>query len=927
MISRRILLKSLIYGSIQISTLNIPHLETCADYEPCSSPLTDDKEYIYCEAAQFTQFGGWLLDTQFVEQMGSAYLLASGMGSPVADAEVTIPVISPGNYRVWIRCKDWYPPYSPGRFAITVNGRRSPMKFGKSDDTSWKWVTDDQTYMLRSSASITLKDLTGYYGRCAGIILTNDPSFHPPSNVEILRKSLKERAGNLSVPEANQHSEIVVVGGGIAGCCAALAVARLGRKVYLVTDRPVLGGNCSEEIFVVPYGATSISPYNYYWRETGIIGEIEEDVVWQYGASERTGWSRVLLSLILEEANITLLTGYRLIDVAKVPDQAAIKSVTCINVDTRTKIVLNARYFVDATGDGTLGALSDVTLRYGRESSSEFGESLAPRSRDRAVSGATLQFKVRNLGSRVNYDCPDWVPQFTSEDFSKGGRDPDRTHDGYWWIEYGGLHKTKFLEDAELIRDTLLLILYGVWNYKKNRSPERGDMRNYGLGYVATVLGKRESRRIEGDYILTQNDVQNQASFPDTVAYGGWRIDLHDPAGFYSTSPQVVNPVFVLPYQIPLRMLYSKDLSNLFMAGRCHSASHVGLGSARVMKTLGLCGQAVGTAAHLCLERQVEPRTLSTEHIEELQQLLLKGDVYLPRIKNRDSRDIARSATVRASSMAEGDFTLFPATSTCSLCSMSLQRAVVFPTPENGVLHDIQLLLSSTTAQTNVSTALYALNSSTPPSPDSRPLIRAKLKAKSIARWVKFDINKRIRSPYCCLTIEPNAYANCYLMPRTLAQFDSYYWDKEDWHPKFAYEQYAIVVDGGNLRAWPANVLNGVNRFNENVWMSDPKRGLPSWIELDFGSEKDFNTVLLYFDTDLSGGTCSRYSWVPEDYSIMHYSNSKWTTCVNETKNYHRFRRHSFEDTSASKLRVTVQKARNGYTFARIYEIRVYLDR
>jgi hypothetical protein len=226
---------------------------------------------------------------------------------------------------------------------------------------------------------------------------------------------------------------------------------------------------------------------------------------------------------------------------------------------------------------------------------------------------------------------------------------------GYWWIEWGGSVDT--IRDGERIRFELLSIVTGVWDYIKN-SGKFPKAANWAMDWVGMLPGKRESRRIEGDHILTQQDLMGlNPPLPDAVAIGGWGLDEHPPGGFDDTEkPPYVSTKLPGPYNIPLRSLYSKDISNLFMAGRNASCSHVAFTSTRVMATCAVMGQAAGTAAALCAKHKITPRKLYEDKskLNQLQQTLLRDDQVIIGVKNTDPLDLALAAKVTASESSDG---------------------------------------------------------------------------------------------------------------------------------------------------------------------------------------------------------------------------------------------------------------------------------
>lgn len=432
--------------------------------------------------------------------------------------------------------------------------------------------------------------------------------------------------------------EFCVVGGGIAGICAAVAAARRGAKVALMHDRPVLGGNASSEIRMHICGA-----HGKNMRETGILEEIELDNLYLNPTPTYAMWDAVLYQKVRFEPNITLLLNCSCTSAET--DSATIKSVKGWQLTTEITHTVEADLFADCSGDSILAHLAGAEYRIGREASSEFNEDILPPVADKKTMGMSCLIQGREMSTPQPFVRPEWANYYASED--------DLPHRGlgigtnYWWIELGGEYDS--IHDTEMLRDMLLKVSYGVWDLIKNRSKHSEAFTNYCLDWVGHLPGKRESRRCVGDHIMTQNDVRAEGKFDDIAAYGGWSMDDHHPAGIATREkPTIFHPA-PSPYGIPYRALYSKNISNLFFAGRNISATHAAMSSTRVMATCAIMGQAVGTAAALATQNNCTPRRIYTEHISELQQTLMNDDCYLP----WQTRDIPK-LTSDAALSAEG---------------------------------------------------------------------------------------------------------------------------------------------------------------------------------------------------------------------------------------------------------------------------------
>ena len=460
------------------------------------------------------------------------------------------------------------------------------------------------------------------------------------------------------VTHHRMECDLLVAGGGMSGVCCALAAARLGARVILVQDRPVLGGNASSEIRMHIVGATGLHaglPLALEPREGGLIEEIRLELAVRNPQRSPAVADLILYELCRAEPNLTLLlnttvTGARV-------EHGRITEVTAERPSTEDRFTLAASMFADCTGDGRLGVEAGAPFRRGREGRKEFGERLAPDAGDARTLGSTLLFQARKHDRPMPYAAPPWVRRFKAGDFAlrpfgKSGSDLGLEY-GYWWIEWGGCLDT--LKDNERIRDELLAITLGVWNHIKNESGL--DVSHWALEWIGFVPGKRESRRFVGRHILTESDVLSSRPFADAIAYGGWPIDTHPPEGVDAPAepPCTQNHVPWL-YDIPLRCCVTPAVRNLFFAGRNISATHLAFASTRVMATCAAVGQGVGIAAALALRAGVDPVAIPDDAslLERIQQRLLRDDAYLIGVLNADDDDLARRATVCASSAQPG---------------------------------------------------------------------------------------------------------------------------------------------------------------------------------------------------------------------------------------------------------------------------------
>jgi hypothetical protein len=442
--------------------------------------------------------------------------------------------------------------------------------------------------------------------------------------------------------------DLAVIGGGLSGVCAAITAARAGLKVVLAQDRPVLGGNGSSEVRLWILGATSHMGNNNRWaREGGVIDEFMVENTHRNREGNPVFVDALLLEMVAREPNITLLLNTAVHDLEKSGD-GAIRSLRAFNSQNSTEYIITAPLFCDATGDGLVGFLAGAAFRMGAESRDEFGEGMAPGAEFGGLLGHSLYFYSRDTGRPVKFTPPSFalrditkIPRY--KDFS-----PDEQGCKLWWVEYGGRMDT--VHDTEEIKWELWKVIYGVWNYIKN-SGKFPEAENMTLEWVGSLAGKRESRRFEGDLMLSQRDLIGQIPHPDDVSFGGWAIDLHPADGVYSPVDGCTQYHAKGVYGIPYRTMYSRNIKNLFLAGRIISASHVAYGSTRVMATCGHGAAAVGLAAALCKKYNALPRDIATgDRLAELQRELLKRGQYIPGVPLRDPADLAPQARVSATS-------------------------------------------------------------------------------------------------------------------------------------------------------------------------------------------------------------------------------------------------------------------------------------
>lgn len=581
---------------------------------------TSTAHLVLVEAESFADTGGWVIDQEFADHMGSAFLLAHGMGTPVADAHTDIQIPEAGAYRVWVRTRDWVAPWNapgaPGRFNLLINGKHLEATFGTQGE-AWHWHDGGTIELPSGKIVLALHDLTGFDGRCDAIVLAADASFRPPDDGPVLAAFRKQALGLGPLPEDAGPFDLVVVGGGIAGSTTAISAARLGLRVALIQDRPVLGGNSSSEIRVSPVGDVNLPPY----PALGVVVAELDSAHRGFAKPAATYDDEKKHRVVNAEKNIHLFMNTHAFAVEKQGNK--ITAVTARDLMTSRELRFSAPLFADCTGDADIGFLAGAEFRYGRESKAETGEPSAQVVADRHTSGTTIMWYSEDTGGPVQFPQTPWALQFSEETVQNA------TNGGVHWE--AGCSRDQ-LAEAELIRDSLFRAIYGNWSYQKNQSADKAKYENLRLvGWVGYVAGKRETRRLLGDVVLGEQDIVESRAFPDACVTATWCMDLHVPdpknlAQFQDDSFRTV-AVYIKkpPYAIPYRCFYSRNIDNLFMAGRDISVTHVALGSVRVQRTTGMMGEVVGMAAAIAHKHNTSPRGVYENHLAKLKDAMTRG--------------------------------------------------------------------------------------------------------------------------------------------------------------------------------------------------------------------------------------------------------------------------------------------------------------
>ena len=591
-------------------------------------------ETVFLETEAFTDWGGWKHDTQFMDQMGSPYLLAHGLGKPVDDAKTAFVVRESATYDVWVRTKNWLawvktqqglevPADVPGTFEISVNGKTLPAVLGTQGQGEWLWTKTGSVELKKNAwNTVALHDLDGFDGRCDAVVFTTEANpqaiLDGPRHPSVVVKSAPQK-----------DYDLVVVGGGIGGICTAISAARLGLQVALVHDRPVLGGNNSSEVRVHLGARQNLAPYPR-------LGDLLAEFGPRYGQNAENAGNyadELKMAAVKAEQNIDLFLETH---VNKVETEGGrITAVYGQHTRFGTSRPFKAKWFADCTGDGTVGFLAGADWRQGREASSETGEKRAPEVADTKTMGASVQWRAVKGAGTSEFPLKPWMIRF---DESNGRAEMK----GDWDWE-AGIGRDQ-IKEGEYIRDYGLLVAFSNWAFAKNVSSKKAKFADKELEWVAYIAGRRESRRLMGDFILDEEQIFARKWERDATCACTWSIDLHLPKTVEQTKftgePFRSNAHHhqIYPYPIPYRCLYSRNVPNLFMAGRNVSVTHNALGTARLMRTHGMMGEVLGMAASLCKKYGCDPRGVYTDHLDELKALMEKGvgdgEAYPPQLYN-----------------------------------------------------------------------------------------------------------------------------------------------------------------------------------------------------------------------------------------------------------------------------------------------------
>jgi len=886
---------------------------------------------IWLDTADFAETGGWQIDSQFVLQMGQPFLIAiQKPGVPVADAVTRTNIPQAGRYRVWVRNRNWLREHGPGRFTVSINGQPAGRSFGMAPSEEWIWEIAGDFDLPAGSCSLRLIDQSGYFARCAAIVITDNFDQTPPQEKERLRVW---RASLLGLPAIVQDGcswDVVVAGGGPGGVPAAVAAARHGKKVLLIQSRPVLGGNASTEAGVGFDGASSRQPHA---RESGIAEEIR-----RLRDYHDTTYQEALERLVVAEQQKGYLTI--LLDELVIGAETNDNRITAVIVQNNRSLVRtrhSARVCIDCTGDGWLGYFAGAHYRIGREARWQHNEELAPERADNitmsgCLMGGCVSFKAEKRDRPVPFAIPNWCYRFPA---GRAFGRPISGVQGHWWIENPGDYDD--LWEAERTRDELFRISLSFFGWLKHDWDEKEKAANYDLVRMPIYNAKRENRRFIGDVVLTEKDCVNQTVFPDAIGHAGWTIDVHHPRGIFSGEEGPFHANMHVPLvQIPFRSLYSRNIDNLLFAGRCISVSHVALGTVRVQNTIAVAGQAAGTAAALMCTHQVSARGLYHDWLDELQQTLLRQDQFIPGLSSHDPKDRARNAKVCASSVSKQEMFQPLQGVPGTWKTLDIPRAGMLPRNEETGIPAVWLYLRN--VNQHVSVVRAHLRQERDPGRfwnDADLAVATATLQPGFEGWVAFPVRLVVPERYLWIWLEPSpgiAWRTLDMAP--LDWFRGY--DAGDGKGFVVDQRWGMMTrleDPTPVLAdcSPDQVINGFGRIidpKHTLWVSDPDQSLPAELTLTWEAEQTLTQISLTFDTDMNNPPMTfpkiKVSpYVVTDYRLEFQCQGAWHELLTVHGNFMRRQVHDFPIVRATALRLTVL-ATGGDPSARVIEIRCY---
>lgn len=726
--------------------------------------------------------------------------------------------------------------------------------------------------------------------------------------------------------------DVCVVGGGLSGVCAAIAAARLGSRVALINNRGYIGGNASAELYITVNGATGAQEFNFFAREDGIIEEILLENLHRNPAGNRYIWDAVLLDFIFAEKNIDLYLNTTVYAADTEGDR--IRAVDALSSVSEERYRFSAPVFIDDTGDGTLGYLAGAHYMVGRESRDTYGEQIAPEVADNWVQPSTLVFYGVDTGKPVKYIAPRFAMDVAKETKLLKNRviPPDSFARNQWYYELGG-DKDQAHGMTDIMNEQRAFV-YGVWDYIKNSGKFPAE--NYDLAYVSCMPAKREWRRLRGDVVLTENDLINQTQFDDVIAYGGWSIDLHALEGVYSDDIQNRHYILKGIFRISFRACYSENISNLLVASRCMSASHVAHGSTRLIATLSMVGHAVGAAAHLCAKHGVSARELYRSHMDELRFVLTKGGHTVLGTPYRDAADIAQSARLTVSSTKATGVTKADGT-------VRLDSAMALVLPVGKGLPSLSLFAAAT-EDTALSYKVYLPSNHESYNPETLLTSGSvRIPASATPEKVTLPLCLDVQDRYVFIQLEPNDKLSLAFsremqpMILTLVRRKNEHettWDVEKRCVKdYMYRQpsYSLCfeADGADCYA-KENLTNGFMRPYDgaNLWVANGVDG--EFIELALDKAQPLDKLVLTFDSGFNRVYKNARSYdfdaMPEvvrDFDVYLAANGKERLVQSVRDNYQRICSLPMGGKTADRVKI-VFRATNGVNAVRVFGVSLY---
>lgn len=769
---------------------------------------------------------------------------------------------------------------------------------------------------------------------------------------------IEQKPGTGTLPVVHNHFDFVVIGAGPAGIGAALIAARNGLKVALINDRSCLGGNCSVEVRVPPIGAHYVDKNFVYRRETGTL---EELLLYNLNHNPQQNvemWNLSLQTMIYNESNISLFLSLSIQEVEMSKDGKDIVSVKGYCMETECYHVFDAPLFADCTGNGTVGYLAKVPFMRRCEGRDAFNESNAKEKPEDRENGTTIMFTAKDVGKEIHYQQPDWVKyHFEKEDLANRGIETTfmQTLTGFWWLEWGGVKDS--ISDMQEIHMELRHIAYAIWDYMKNRSGIKEQLKNYDLEWVGLMPGRRENRRFIGDYILTQHDIDDQRGFYDDVMYAGLGYDEHATEGVFNKDYANSHVYQFGPFEIPLRCFYSKTVNNLFMAGRNFSASHVAFTACRNMWTCYQMGEAVGAAAAACVQQKALPRQIATpERVGNVHRILHRADHAMFSIPYQDEEDVARNAKITVSSELES----VEHTRCDGVWPMQQDCAYLFPVVTDHI--DKLEITVDANQDTVIEYEFYEGREkiSTIPgkklSGGSVPVLRG---GKQI---VALPIETAVtRAGWHFLVVKENPNVSLYygynaptglmgMYRHSLTDVENpqcvQLTENRDWDYLFDYWKkpaFCLRIYPKQRAYSPDNLTNAWSRptFLPNIWISqETDFQKPEYITLSWDKPQTFSNVDLIFDSYLDEFLAAFTSdtncrWEGYEHNVMpgvvksykiyvrKAQDKQWTEVVSVDDNYQRLCKHSIESFLVTEMKVEI-RATNGLDRVQVYAVRAY---